>query len=50
MVLRNIFGNKREEVRRDWEKSNNEEPHDLYPSPNIIRVIKSRRMRWEGTF
>jgi hypothetical protein len=42
-----IFGPKREEDRL-WKKLNNDELHDLYFSPNIVRVIKSRRMRWEG--
>jgi hypothetical protein len=46
-VLRRIFGPQRDEVTRDWRKLHNEEPHDLY-SPNILRVIKSRRMRWAG--
>jgi hypothetical protein len=43
-VLR-IFGPKRDEVTGDWRKLHNEEPKDLYPSPNIVRAIKSRRMR-----
>jgi hypothetical protein len=47
-VLRRIFGLKRVEVRGDWRKLHNEELHDLYSSPNIIRMIKSRRMRWTG--
>jgi hypothetical protein len=46
--LRRIFGPKRDEVRREWRKPHNEEFHDLYFSPNIVRVIKSRRMRWAG--
>jgi hypothetical protein len=41
-----IFGPKRDEVTGEWRKLNNEELHDLYSSPNIVRVIKSRRMRW----
>jgi hypothetical protein len=45
-VLRRIFGPKRDEVTGDWRKLHNEELHNLYSSPNIIRVIKSRRMRW----
>jgi hypothetical protein len=45
-VLRNIFGPRREEVMRDWRKLHNEELHNLYFSPNIIRVIKAMRMRW----
>jgi hypothetical protein len=46
-VLR-IFGPKRDEVTREWGKLHNEEINDLYSSPNIFRVIKSRRMRWVG--
>jgi hypothetical protein len=45
-VLRRIFGPKRDEVTRVWIKFHNEELHDLYSSPTIVRVIKSRRMRW----
>jgi hypothetical protein len=45
-VLRRIFGPKRYEVTREWRKFHNEEHHDLYSPPNIVRVIKSRRMRW----
>jgi hypothetical protein len=47
-VLRRIFGPKRDEVTGDWRKLHNEELHNLYFSPNIIRMIKSRRMRWAG--
>jgi hypothetical protein len=47
-VLRRIFGPKREEVTGEWRKLHNEELHNLYSSPNIIRMIKSRRMRWAG--
>jgi hypothetical protein len=47
-VLRGIFGPKRDEVTGEWRKLHNEELHDLYSSPNIIRIIKSRRMRWAG--
>jgi hypothetical protein len=45
-VLRRIFGPKRDKVTGDWRKLHNEELHNLYSSPSIIRVIKSRRMRW----
>jgi hypothetical protein len=45
-VLRRIFGPKRNEVTGEWRRLHNEELNDLYSSPNIIRVIKSRRMRW----
>jgi hypothetical protein len=47
-VLRRIFGPKRDEVTGGWRKLHNEELHCLYSSPSIIRVIKSRRMRWAG--
>jgi hypothetical protein len=47
-VLRRIFGPKRDDVTADWRKLHNEELHNLNSSPNIIRMIKSRRMRWAG--
>jgi hypothetical protein len=47
-VLTRIFGPKRDEVTGEWRKLHNEELHILYSSPNIIRQIKSRRMRWAG--
>jgi hypothetical protein len=47
-VLRRIFGPKRNEVTGEWRTLHNEELHDLYSSPSIIRTIKSRRMRWAG--
>jgi hypothetical protein len=47
-VLRGVFGSKRDRVTEEWRKLHNEELHDMYRSPNIVRVIKSRRMRWEG--
>jgi hypothetical protein len=46
--LRRIFGPKRDEVTGGWRKLHNVELHNLYSSPSIIRVIKSRRMRWAG--
>ena len=45
-VLRRIFGAKRDEVKREWRKLNNDEINDLYSSPNIVRVTKSRIVRW----
>ena len=45
-VLRRIFGPKRDGVTGEWRKLHNEELNDLYTSPNIVRVIKPRRMRW----
>ena len=47
-VLRRVFGPKRDEVAGDWRKLHNEELSDLYSLPNIVRVVKSRRMRWAG--
>jgi hypothetical protein len=47
-VLSSIFGPKRDEVTKGWRKLHNEELHNLYPSPSIIRMITSRRMRWPG--
>ena len=47
-VLRRVFGSKRDEVTGKWRKLHNEELNDVYCSPNIVRMIKSRRMRWVG--
>jgi hypothetical protein len=47
-MLRAVFGHKRNEVTGEWRKLHNEELNNLYSSPNIVRLIKSRRMRWVG--
>jgi hypothetical protein len=47
-VLRRVFGPKRDEVTGEWRKLHNEELNDLYSLPSIVRVVKSRRMRWAG--
>ena len=47
-VLRRVFGPKRDEVTEEWRKLLKEELRDLYSLPNIVRVVKSRRMRWAG--
>jgi hypothetical protein len=47
-ALRRLFGPKSDEVKEKWRKLNDEELNDVYSSPNIIRVIKSRRIRWVG--
>jgi hypothetical protein len=47
-VLRRIVGPKRDEAAGEWRRLHNEELNDLYSSPNIIRVMKSRRLRWAG--
>ena len=47
-LWKNIFGLKRDEVTGEWRKLHNEELSDLYSLPNIVRVVKSRRMRWAG--
>jgi hypothetical protein len=47
-VLRRPFGQKRDEVTAEWRRLHNEELNDLYLLPNIVRMVKSRRMRWAG--
>jgi hypothetical protein len=47
-VLRRLFGPKRDEVTGGWRKLHYEEMYQLYSSPSIIRILKSRRMRWAG--
>ena len=47
-VLRTVFGPKRDEVTGEWRKLHNEEISELYSLPNIVRVVKSKRMRWAG--
>jgi hypothetical protein len=47
-VLRRIFGPKKDEIIEGWRELHNKELHNLCSSPNIIRIIRSRRMRWEG--
>jgi hypothetical protein len=47
-VLRRIFGLKRDEITREWRKLHNEKPSGLFPPPTIVRVIKSRGIRWSG--
>jgi hypothetical protein len=48
MILRRIFGPKRDKIIASWRYVHNEEFHNLYSSPNIIGIINSRRMRWAG--
>jgi hypothetical protein len=47
-VLRRVFGHERDEATGEWRKIHNEEQNNLYSLPNIVRVVKSRRMRWAG--
>jgi hypothetical protein len=47
-VLRRIFGTKKDEIIEDWRKLHNRELHNLYSSPDVIGMIKSRKMRWAG--
>jgi hypothetical protein len=48
MLLRRVFGPRRDEVTGEWRKLHNDELNDLYSLPNTVRVVKSRRMRWAG--
>jgi len=48
MVLTRTFGHRRDEIMGEWRRLHNDELNDLYSSPIIVRVIKSRRMRWAG--
>jgi hypothetical protein len=48
LLLRRIFGPRRDDVTEEWRRMHNEELNDLYCSPNIVRVIKWRRLRWAG--
>jgi hypothetical protein len=48
LILLRVFGPKRDEVSWEWRKLHNKELNDLYSLPNIVRVVKSRRMRWAG--
>jgi hypothetical protein len=47
-VLSGVFRPKRDEVKGEWRKVHNQELNDLYYSPNVVRVIKSKRMNWRG--
>ena len=48
VILKQVVGPRRDEVTEEWRRLHNEELNDLYCSPNIVRVVKSRRMRWAG--
>jgi hypothetical protein len=48
MVLRKVFGPKRDEVTGDWRRVHHEKLYDIYSTPDIIRMIKSKMMRWAG--
>jgi hypothetical protein len=48
MVMRRIFGSKRNKLTEEWRKLNTEKLYDLYSSPNTVRLKKSRKVRWEG--